>query len=278
MSDDLYFRQLLAGRDFAVGDAVALSMRNFAYAIGDRETGEAVLVDPAYRPAELVEIARGRRDEARGRGRDALPPRPHWRDVDRPATYCGHRRAARDDGRADPRARRRGDVDHAERTGIDESALVAARRSAISSRRWRHRDHASAHAGAHAGQPVPPRRRATVQRRHALHRRVRSHRLSRRRHSSDCSCRCNERLAKVSDETVLFPGHLYSAEGSLPMGDVRERNAVSVRGEPRAVARHVWLVSVARVLAVSCAERSRHRRRRRARGMALRRIPSSRRL
>ena len=25
---------------------------------------------------------------------------------------------------------------------------------------------------------------------------------------------------------MLFPGHLYSAEASLPMGDVRERNAV----------------------------------------------------
>ena len=56
MNDALYFRQLLAGRDFAVGDAVALSMRNFAYVIGDRSTGEAVLVDPAYRPTELVEI------------------------------------------------------------------------------------------------------------------------------------------------------------------------------------------------------------------------------
>jgi glyoxylase-like metal-dependent hydrolase (beta-lactamase superfamily II) len=36
----------------------------------------------------------------------------------------------------------------------------------------------------------------------------------------------NERLAKVSDDTVLYPGHLYSPESSLPMGDVRKRNAV----------------------------------------------------
>ena len=50
MNDDFYFRQLLAGRDFAVGDAVALSMRNFTYAIGDPRSGEALLVDPAYRP------------------------------------------------------------------------------------------------------------------------------------------------------------------------------------------------------------------------------------
>ena len=57
MADDrFYFRQLLAGRDFATDDPVARQMVNFAYLIGDRETGEAVAVDPAYAPAELVEI------------------------------------------------------------------------------------------------------------------------------------------------------------------------------------------------------------------------------
>jgi glyoxylase-like metal-dependent hydrolase (beta-lactamase superfamily II) len=58
MSDRLYFRQLLAGRDFAVDDDVARQMRNFVYAIGDRESGEAVLVDPAYHPLELLELVR----------------------------------------------------------------------------------------------------------------------------------------------------------------------------------------------------------------------------
>ena len=36
----------------------------------------------------------------------------------------------------------------------------------------------------------------------------------------------HERLAFVDDETVLFPGHLYSPEASLPMGEVRRRNYV----------------------------------------------------
>ncbi|HUX03692.1 MAG TPA: MBL fold metallo-hydrolase [Acidimicrobiales bacterium] len=31
-------------------------MVNFVYAFGDRETGSAVLVDPAYRPSELVDL------------------------------------------------------------------------------------------------------------------------------------------------------------------------------------------------------------------------------
>jgi glyoxylase-like metal-dependent hydrolase (beta-lactamase superfamily II) len=49
MADDrLYFRQLLSGRDFAVGDPMARQMVNFVYLIGDRQTGEAVVIDPAY--------------------------------------------------------------------------------------------------------------------------------------------------------------------------------------------------------------------------------------
>lgn len=52
----LYFRQLLSGRDFAAGNPLAEQMVNFTYAIGDRETGECVLVDPAYDPAALVDV------------------------------------------------------------------------------------------------------------------------------------------------------------------------------------------------------------------------------
>ncbi|HET9546764.1 MAG TPA: MBL fold metallo-hydrolase [Desertimonas sp.] len=52
--DRLYFRQLLSGRDFAVDDPLAAQMVNFVYAVGDRSTGECVLVDPAYAVAELL--------------------------------------------------------------------------------------------------------------------------------------------------------------------------------------------------------------------------------
>jgi glyoxylase-like metal-dependent hydrolase (beta-lactamase superfamily II) len=54
--DRLYFRQLLAGRDFATTDQVARQMVNFVYLIGDRETGEAVAVDPAYGIKDLLGI------------------------------------------------------------------------------------------------------------------------------------------------------------------------------------------------------------------------------
>ncbi|MGA7418208.1 MAG: MBL fold metallo-hydrolase [Acidimicrobiales bacterium] len=55
-NDRLYFRQLLAGRDFAVGDPIAVQMVNFVYLIGDRVTGEALIVDPAYGVEDLLGI------------------------------------------------------------------------------------------------------------------------------------------------------------------------------------------------------------------------------
>jgi glyoxylase-like metal-dependent hydrolase (beta-lactamase superfamily II) len=51
----LYFRQLLSGRDFAQGDGIAAQMRNFAYLIGDRQTGDCVVVDPAYAAGDLLD-------------------------------------------------------------------------------------------------------------------------------------------------------------------------------------------------------------------------------
>lgn len=56
-SDRLYFRQLLAGRDFARSDGIARQMVNFTYLIGDRETGECLIVDPAYDVAGLIAAA-----------------------------------------------------------------------------------------------------------------------------------------------------------------------------------------------------------------------------
>jgi glyoxylase-like metal-dependent hydrolase (beta-lactamase superfamily II) len=55
--DPLYFRQLLAGRDFALQNTVAAQMVNFAYLIGDTGTRECVLVDPAWDVPGLVKAA-----------------------------------------------------------------------------------------------------------------------------------------------------------------------------------------------------------------------------
>ena len=56
MTDRLYFRQLLAGRDIAQANQVARQMVNFVYLVGDRETGEAMAIDPAYDIAGLLEL------------------------------------------------------------------------------------------------------------------------------------------------------------------------------------------------------------------------------
>jgi hydroxyacylglutathione hydrolase len=53
---DLYFRQWLSGASFAERDPIASQMVNFAYAIGDVSTREAVLVDPAYDVAALLAL------------------------------------------------------------------------------------------------------------------------------------------------------------------------------------------------------------------------------
>ena len=53
----LYFRQLLAGRDIAATDPAARQMVNFVYLIGDRRTGKCVVVDPAWNVDDLVSIA-----------------------------------------------------------------------------------------------------------------------------------------------------------------------------------------------------------------------------
>jgi len=54
--DRLYFRQLLSGRDFAVHDPIAQQMVNFVYVIGDRSTGECLVVDPTYSVSDLLDV------------------------------------------------------------------------------------------------------------------------------------------------------------------------------------------------------------------------------
>lgn len=54
--DRLYFKQLLSGRDFGSTDNLAKQMVNFVYLIGDRETGDSIIVDPAYDIKALLEV------------------------------------------------------------------------------------------------------------------------------------------------------------------------------------------------------------------------------
>lgn len=57
MQDDrLYFRQLLAGQSIATEHPVAGQMANFVYLVGDRQTRECFVVDPAWDVGGILEI------------------------------------------------------------------------------------------------------------------------------------------------------------------------------------------------------------------------------
>ncbi|MDE0267447.1 MAG: MBL fold metallo-hydrolase [Acidimicrobiaceae bacterium] len=56
MLKQFYFKQLLSGQDFAHDDPLADEMVNFVYAVGDRDTSEAVLIDPAYDIKGLLRV------------------------------------------------------------------------------------------------------------------------------------------------------------------------------------------------------------------------------
>ena len=79
VTDRLYFRQLLSGRDFAVGDPVATQMVNFVYAVGDRADGRVPARRSGLRRRRHRRRRRGRRHGRRRRARHALPPRPRRR-------------------------------------------------------------------------------------------------------------------------------------------------------------------------------------------------------
>lgn len=57
MTDRLYFRQLLAGRQVATKHPMAGQMANFMYLLGDSQTREAFVVDPAWDVRSLLDVA-----------------------------------------------------------------------------------------------------------------------------------------------------------------------------------------------------------------------------
>ncbi|HXC19494.1 MAG TPA: MBL fold metallo-hydrolase [Acidimicrobiales bacterium] len=225
MTDRFYFRQLLSGQDFALDDPVAEQMVNFVYAFGDRESGEAVLVDPAYRPAELIELVEA--DGMRVSGVIAT----HYH-----ADHVGGSLGGRTQIAGIVELLERVDVpihvqaDEVEwitkRTGVGGDSLVA-----------------------HVGGDVVVVGDVEVSLIHTPGHTPGSQCLlvNGRLISGDTlfldGCgrtdlpgsdpaemyrTLTQRLSDVADDTVLFPGHLYSADPSAPMGEVRRHNRALV--------------------------------------------------
>ena len=224
MAEQLYFRQLLAGRDFARDDPIARQMVNFAYLIGDRETGEAMAVDPAYGVRELVEIAGA--DEMRVTG--ALVTHYHPDHVG--GDLMGYRiEGAREllamDGVDAPLHVQRAEAPGVQRvTGASDSDLVL------------HDSGDEVRIGAvpvrlvHTPGHTPGSQCFLVDGRLVAGDTLFLEGCGRTDLPGGDPEAMYEsithRLAAVPDDTVLFPGHLYSPEPSATMGDTRRRNYV----------------------------------------------------
>jgi glyoxylase-like metal-dependent hydrolase (beta-lactamase superfamily II) len=224
MSDQLYFRQLLAGRDFARDDPIAGQMVNFVYLIGDRERGEAVVVDPAYGVDELVELLAT--DGLRLTGVLAT----HWHPDHIGGDLMGYSIEGIREllGRPDVDARVHVQADEVpwvtRATGADARDLVG------------HRSGDTVEVGqipirlVHTPGHTPGSQCFVVDGKLVAGDTLFLDGCGRTDLAGGDSDQMYEsltqRLAAIPDDTVLYPGHLYSPEPSATLGETRRRNYV----------------------------------------------------
>ena len=237
MTDRFYFRQWLAGRDFARDDAVARQMVNFVYAVGDRETGEALLIDPAYHPGELIDLLASESMTLAG----VLATHYHPDHVG--GDLVGHEVAgiAQLLEVADvPVHVQSAEVEWVtRRTGVGRDALVA---------------HESGDVVAvgdlqvtliHTPGHTPGSQCFLVDGRLISGDTLFLEGCGRTdlpgSDPAEMYRTLSQRLSLIDDDTVLFPGHFYAADPSAPMGEVRRLNFVLA---PRSA--EEWLAAFAR--------------------------------
>jgi glyoxylase-like metal-dependent hydrolase (beta-lactamase superfamily II) len=224
MADRLYSRQLLAGRDFAAGDQIARQMVNFVYLIGDRESGEAVAVDPAYGVTELVELL-----DAEGLRLTGVLA-THWHPDHVGGDLMGYPIEGIRDlaGRTDLHAPvhvNRAEAEWVKRaTGVSDSDLVL------------HDSGDTVSVGdipitlMHTPGHTPGSQCFLVDGKLVAGDTLFLDGCGRTDlpgADSDAMYESlTKRLAVVPDDTVLYPGHLYSPEPSASMGETRRRNYV----------------------------------------------------
>jgi glyoxylase-like metal-dependent hydrolase (beta-lactamase superfamily II) len=221
-ADRLYFRQLLSGRDFALGDPIARQMVNFAYLLGDRERGEALLVDPAYAVSDLLDVLAA--DSMRCVG--VLATHYHADHVG------GHLGSWAIEGLADllelvdvPIHLQRAEVPWVTRTtGVEAGQLVAHDGSDVVSVGGI--DVELVHTPGH----TPGSQCFLVGGRLVSGDTLFLDGCGRTDLPGSDPAAMYEtlttRLTRVPDDTILYPGHFYSPEASAPMGEVRRDNFV----------------------------------------------------
>ena len=222
MDDRLYFRQLLSGRDIAKGDQMARQMVNFAYLVGDRETGEAVVVDPAYNVDDILAVLEA--DDMRLVG--ALGTHYHADHIG--GSMMGFAVV----GIADLLERvavpihiQRDEADYVRKTtGVGDDDLQLHDSGDVVS------------VGAidieliHTPGHTPGSQCFLVANRLVAGDTLFLDGCGRTdlpgSDSREMYYSLTQRLAKVPDDAVLYPGHLYSPEPSAPMGETRQNNFV----------------------------------------------------
>jgi len=220
VNNRLYFRQWLAGRDFALDDKVAKQMVNFVYAIGDRETGEALLIDPAYAPGELVDMVSADGLAVVG----ALATHYHPDHVG--GDFMGHSVAGIVDllAVADvPVHVQRDEVPWVtRRTGVGEDSLVAHDAGDVVT--VGELEVTLIHTPGHTPGSQCFLVEGCLISGDTLFLEGCGRTDLPGSDPAEMYRSLTERLSRVSDDTILFPGHLYSADRSAPMKDVRQYN------------------------------------------------------
>lgn len=220
--DRLYFRQLLAGMDIADGNPLAIQMVNFVYLIGDKETGEAVAVDLAYDIPGTLDILAA--DDMTLVGTLAT----HFHPDHVGGSLAGHPI----DGIAEllEHTAVPVHVQHDESEWVTKATGVSA-------------DHLVGHDSGdtvmvgeipitciHTPGHTPGSQCFLVEGRLIAGDTLFLNGCGRTDLPGSDPAAMYEslttKLAKVPDDTVLFPGHLYSEKPSAPMGEVRDRNMV----------------------------------------------------
>ena len=219
----LYFRQLLAGRDFAVGDPVALKMVNFVYLVGDREAGECVVIDPAWGVRDLCDIAA--EDGMKLTGALATHHHPDhvggdlfgMTSIEGIATLLEHQGMKIHCHEAEHEWIRRG-------TGVSASDLVG------------HGSGDVVDVGEipikllHTPGHTPGSQCFLVENRLIAGDTLFLQGCGRTDFpggdSEEMYRSLHERLAALPDDTVLYPGHRYTSEASAPLGETRGSNYV----------------------------------------------------
>jgi len=197
-------------------------MVNFVYALGDRATGDALLVDPAYSPGELVELV-----EADGmRVSGVLATHFHADHVggDLMGTHIDGIRELLEVVDVPVHVQRDESAWITLVTGVDESALVS------------HESGEHVRAGEldvtliHTPGHTPGSQCFLVDGRLLSGDTLFIDGCGRTdlpgADPDEMYETLTSRLSGVGDDAVLFPGHRYSPEPSAPMGEVRQHNFV----------------------------------------------------